>query len=228
MVHLTVHLPEGCIVKCYIAEEDIKFCTEYLSNEDAIRIPSTSNIDQKVGPPMFGGHTLKVDSKLWLHAHHYVLENTTIIQTYIKDHMKWLKMKYPCQAKRQNWLQDEHMRTFTYWLQQNVLKWIPIFKCDWIDSKNGIKVDDLRYNSWRYVPIQLKDSLWDTIEASFTLDSKSRTNCMLTMDKCFRSFKNMLTIKYVIPFKDQLNVLKKPPIEYNFIKDEDWTMFVKE
>ena len=51
---------------------------------------------------------------------------------------------------------------------------------------------------------------------------------MLTMDKCFRSFKKMLTIKYVIPFKDQLNVLKKPPIEYNFIKDEDWTMFVKE
>ncbi|RVW13425.1 hypothetical protein CK203_102320 [Vitis vinifera] len=107
---------------------------------------------------------------------------------------------------------------------------IPVFKCDWIDSKNGIKVDDLRwsvvlstpqqgflerdegddlmgnstehypiisfsffpqvesfdvmddfdaicirgvlartmvpirYNSWRYVPIQLKDSLWDTIE----------------------------------------------------------------
>ena len=22
----------------------------------------------------------------------------------------------------------------------------------------------IRYNSWRYVPIQLKDSLWDTIE----------------------------------------------------------------
>ena len=76
--------PEGCIVKCYIAEEDIKFCTEYLSNEDAIGIPSTSNIDQKVGPPMFGGHTLKVDSKLWLQAHHYVLENTTIIQTYVE------------------------------------------------------------------------------------------------------------------------------------------------
>ena len=32
-------------------------------------------------------------------------------------------MKYPCQAKRQKWLHDEHMCTFTYWLQQNVLKW---------------------------------------------------------------------------------------------------------
>ncbi|RVW13297.1 hypothetical protein CK203_103428 [Vitis vinifera] len=39
--------------------------------------------------------------------------------------------------------------------------------------------------------------------ASFTLDSKSMRNCMLTMGKCFRSFKNMLTVKYVIPFKNQ-------------------------
>ena len=76
--------PEGCIAECYIAEEGIEFYMEYLSNVETIGIPSTSNIDQKVGPPMFGGHTLKVDSKLWLQAHHYVLENTTIIQTYVE------------------------------------------------------------------------------------------------------------------------------------------------
>ncbi|RVW70679.1 hypothetical protein CK203_059005 [Vitis vinifera] len=54
----------------------------------------------------------------------------------------------------------------------------------------------------KYNP-DVKNNLWDTIEASFTLDSKSMRNCMLTMGKCFRSFKNMLTVKYVIPFKDQ-------------------------
>ncbi|KAL6340633.1 hypothetical protein AAG906_010541 [Vitis piasezkii] len=79
----------------------------------------------------------------------------------------------------------------------------------------------IRYYSWRDVLIQVKNNLWDTIEASFTLDSKSRRNCMLTMGKCFRSFKNMLTVKYVIPFKDQVEVLKKPPIEYICIEDED-------
>ena len=31
--------PEGCIVECYIMEEAIEFCTEYLSNVDAIGIP---------------------------------------------------------------------------------------------------------------------------------------------------------------------------------------------
>ncbi|RVW67500.1 hypothetical protein CK203_063103 [Vitis vinifera] len=435
MVHLTVHLVR-----------EVRLCGPvYL--RWMYPFESTSNIDQKLGASIFGGHTMKVDSNLWLQAHHYVLENTTIIQPYVEDHMKWLKMKYPRQAKRQKWLQDEHMRTFTYWLRQKVevaigneepvsetLKWIahgpshyvfkyhgyvingchyhtkerddlratqnsgvkivattmqiasakdknpvfgelcfygviteiwdldytmfriPIFKCDWVDNKNGIKVDDLgftlvdfskmahksdpfilasqakqvfyvqdeldprwsvvlstpqqdflerdegddlmdnsiehhpvisslpqvesfdamddsdaicmdleqeekpptkrrcrgitrksmiiknrskgvklvikynpdgiyvgqasvhltsflgvlartmvpiRYNSWRDVPIQVKNNLWDTIEASFTLDSKSRRNCMLTMGKCFRSFKNMLTVKYVIPFKDQ-------------------------
>ncbi|RVW34726.1 hypothetical protein CK203_110699 [Vitis vinifera] len=41
--------PEGCIAECYITEEAIEFCTEYLSNVDAIRIPISANIDQKLG-----------------------------------------------------------------------------------------------------------------------------------------------------------------------------------
>ena len=56
--------PKGCIAECYIAKEGIEFCTEYLSNVDAIGIPSTSNIDQKVGALIFGGHTMKADSNL--------------------------------------------------------------------------------------------------------------------------------------------------------------------
>ncbi|RVW63381.1 hypothetical protein CK203_060588 [Vitis vinifera] len=312
--------PEGCIVECYIAEEGIEFCTEYLSNIEAIGFPSTSNIDQKVGASIFGGHTMKV-------------EVTIGNEEPVSETLKWI----------------------AHGPSHYVFK-IPIFKCDWVDNKNGIRVDDLgftlvdfskmahksdhfilafqamqvfyvqdeldprwsvvlstpqqdflerdegddlmdnsiehhpvisslpqvesfdvmddsdaicmdleqeekpptkrrcrgitrksmiiknrskgvklvikynldglyvgqasvhltsflsvlartmvqiRYNSWRDVPIQVKNNLWDTIEASFTLESKSRRNCMLTMGKCFQSFKNMLTVKYVIPFKDQ-------------------------
>ncbi|KAL6348316.1 hypothetical protein AAG906_005615 [Vitis piasezkii] len=74
--------PEGCIAECYIAEEAIEFCTEYLSNVDAIGIPISANIDQKVGAPIPRGQVVTIDSNLWLHAHHYVLENTTIVQPY--------------------------------------------------------------------------------------------------------------------------------------------------
>ncbi|RVW29137.1 hypothetical protein CK203_102561 [Vitis vinifera] len=61
----------------------------------------------------------------------------------------------------------------------------------------------IRYNTWRDVPEQLKDKLWDSIEIAFTLDKKSRRNCMLTLGKCFRSFKNTLTVKHILPFKDE-------------------------
>ncbi|RVW79755.1 hypothetical protein CK203_058233 [Vitis vinifera] len=115
--------PEGCIVKCYIAEEAIEFCTEYLSNVDAIGIPISVNINQNVGAPIPGGQVVIVDSNLWLHAHHYVLENTTIVQPYIEEHMEWLKLKNPRQSKRQKWLHDEHMRTFTYWFRKKVSNW---------------------------------------------------------------------------------------------------------
>ena len=48
---------------------------------------------------------------------------------------------------------------------------------------------------------------------------------MLTLGKCFRYFKNMLTMKYILPFKDEPKLLKKPLTEYNFIDDEDWNTF---
>ena len=51
---------------------------------------------------------------------------------------------------------------------------------------------------------------------------------MLTIGKWFWSFKSMLTVKYILPFKDQPELLKKPPIKYTFIWDEEWTMFVKD
>ena len=51
---------------------------------DAIGIPSSSNIDQKLRALIFGGHNMKVDSNLWFHTHHYVLENTSIVQPYIE------------------------------------------------------------------------------------------------------------------------------------------------
>ena len=36
------------------------------------------------------------------------------------DHIKYLKAKYPHQSKRVKWLEDEHVRTFSYWLRKKV------------------------------------------------------------------------------------------------------------
>ncbi|KAL6348548.1 hypothetical protein AAG906_013168 [Vitis piasezkii] len=61
----------------------------------------------------------------------------------------------------------------------------------------------IRYKTWHVVPKQLKDKLWDSIE-------------------------NLLTVKYILHFEDQPELLKRPPIQYTFIEDEDWTIFVKD
>ena len=66
------------------------------------------------------------------------------------------------------------------------------------------------------------------VRTAFSLNHKSRRNCMLTMGKCFRFFKNLLTVKYILPFEYQPELLKRPPIQYTFIEDEDWTIFVKD
>ncbi|RVW62229.1 hypothetical protein CK203_061630 [Vitis vinifera] len=199
---------KGCIAECYLAEEAVEFCTEYLSGTHAIGIPKSNNYDKKFGRPITGGRSTNIDHKSWLQAHHYVLENTTIVQPYIEEHMNWLKSQYPRQSKRQIWLQEEHMRCFTYWLKgkveeaihngqdiPNTLRWLAhgpthqVVKypgyiingcryhtkerdmtcvtqnsgvsilagtmqiasskdknpCDWVDNKNGIKMDELGF-----------------------------------------------------------------------------------
>ncbi|RVW53301.1 hypothetical protein CK203_088512 [Vitis vinifera] len=205
MLHLTVHLvheslksyvrnhnrPEGCIAECYIAEEALEFCTEYLSGMDAIGIPSSMKDEWKCGKPLLGGRAI-------------------IFMIINCEHMKYLKTKYPRQSKRVKWLEDEHVRTFSHWLRKKVsddiskkepiekeLKWLAqgprqqvltypgyiihgcryhiknvmrhestkivvlvlwhrpcklqvpkiriLCLCDWVDSKNGVKVDELGF-----------------------------------------------------------------------------------
>ncbi|RVW20636.1 hypothetical protein CK203_109088 [Vitis vinifera] len=76
----------------------------------------------------------------------------------------------------------------------------------------------ITYKTWHVVPKELKDKLWDCIEEELYANNW----------KVFRSFKSMLTVKYILPFKDQPELLKRPPIKYTFIRDEEWTMFVKD
>ena len=72
--------PEGCIAKCYIVEEALEFCTEYISSINAIGIPSSMKDEWKCGKPLLGGRTITIhDYKLVEQAHHYVLKNATLL-----------------------------------------------------------------------------------------------------------------------------------------------------
>ncbi|RVW26918.1 hypothetical protein CK203_113377 [Vitis vinifera] len=122
MMHFTMHFERevrlcdqftlgGCT---HLKEEGIEFCKSTLSNVEAIGIPSTSNIDQKVGASIFGGHTMKVE---------VAIGN----EEPVSETLKWIAHG------------PSH-----YDLDYTMFK-IPIFKCDWVDNKNGIRVDDLGF-----------------------------------------------------------------------------------
>ena len=74
---------KGYIAECYIAEEALEFYREYLSGIDAIGIPSSMKDEWKYGKPLPGVRTMTINEyNLVEQAHHYVLQNTTIMQEY--------------------------------------------------------------------------------------------------------------------------------------------------
>lgn len=76
--------PEGCIAECYIAEEALEFCAEYLSNCNSIGLPTGCLIDFTVERPLGGANIKVVDGPTLAQAHRCVLVNTPEIQPYIE------------------------------------------------------------------------------------------------------------------------------------------------
>ena len=60
--------PEGCIIECYVAEEAVEFCSEYLESAPTIGIPKSLESRRFEVTP--------VEYKMLCKAHFYVLQNT--------------------------------------------------------------------------------------------------------------------------------------------------------
>ncbi|XP_062074808.1 uncharacterized protein LOC133778801 [Humulus lupulus] len=110
--------PEGCIIECYIVEEAIEFCFEYMSGVQRIRLNEVINADIQ---SRRGSVVCTVTRDELNEAHRLVLQNTNELQPYIEQHFNWIKTKFPSRSKNKKWLQDEHYRTFSSWLEQKVV-----------------------------------------------------------------------------------------------------------
>ncbi|KAE8661113.1 hypothetical protein F3Y22_tig00116939pilonHSYRG00277 [Hibiscus syriacus] len=115
------HRPEGCIAKCYVAEEALEFCSDYLKNMKSIGNPH-ERADERIrtGKPLSRGTVEVVDAKLLDEAHLYVLRNTADVEPYIEQHMLELKDHNPRASQNSKWLQTQHSRTFISWLKTKV------------------------------------------------------------------------------------------------------------
>ncbi|KAL5583082.1 hypothetical protein UlMin_015524 [Ulmus minor] len=85
--------PEGCIIECYIAEEAVEFCSEYLANARTIRVPK--GIEERI-------------------------ESRSGFKVIPTDYKTFVRTLYPTKAKNEKWLQAEHKRSFSSWFKRKI------------------------------------------------------------------------------------------------------------
>ncbi|KAA0063983.1 uncharacterized protein E6C27_scaffold616G001470 [Cucumis melo var. makuwa] len=84
----------------------------------------------------------------------------------------------------------------------------------------------ITYSDWPMMPKEIKDKIFELIEARFVVDSRSKKTLIKNAGVCFHQFKYRLTTIYVLQFIDNIEKLKFPANEYSFIEQEHWTEFV--
>ncbi|KAA0054778.1 transposase [Cucumis melo var. makuwa] len=77
------------------------------------------------------------------------------------------------------------------------------------------------------VPAELKEKIYTIVEAAFIIDSRSRKSILKTAGTTFRQFKHWLTKRYILPFKNEPEILKRPPYMYSYIDQKQWEEFVR-
>ena len=60
------------------------------------------------------------------------------------------------------------------------------------------------------------------------MNKKSKRNCFILMGIEFQTFKYKLTKKYILPFNNDPEKLKKPLAIYPIIQEDHWRQFVKD
>ncbi|KAL0536778.1 hypothetical protein IC582_025739 [Cucumis melo] len=105
-------------------------------------------------------------------------------------------------------------------------------------GENGVKLNSfigscvhyhipIIYATWIDVPAKLKEKIYTIVEAAFIIDNRSRKSILKTAGTTFRQFKHWLTKKYILPFKNEPELLKRPPYMYSYIDQKQWEEFVR-
>ncbi|KAM6569721.1 hypothetical protein CsatB_017706 [Cannabis sativa] len=115
--------PEACMVECYISEEAVEFCSEYMAGVEAIGISKPRTDPDDVDRGLRGKGTMVTVSKLELdQAQLVVINNNAEVQPYITDHMELLQSMVPRNQKnKQKWVADQHRQTFIGWLRNTII-----------------------------------------------------------------------------------------------------------
>ncbi|PIA35546.1 hypothetical protein AQUCO_03500122v1 [Aquilegia coerulea] len=91
----------------------------------------------------------------------------------------------------------------------------------------GRKMVPIIYESWPKVPKDLKEIIWNSAQDKYVIDPERRKTVLSAIGERWKSFKAILTKVHIYPFKNQPQLLTRPPEKYKFITQEHWDIFVK-
>lgn len=63
---------------------------------------------------------------------------------------------------------------------------------------------------------------------AFDVPPTARKMVLKSACQKWREFKSRLTTEYILPYRDQLELLESPPADYSFIEKAHWDMFVSD
>ncbi|KAL5563325.1 hypothetical protein UlMin_033072 [Ulmus minor] len=80
--------------------------------------------------------------------------------------------------------------------------------------------------SWPKVSAELKNKIWEQVRATYDVDPKCEKVVLSSAGLKWRQFESNLVVEIIIPNKEHMEKLRRPPLAYNFINQKDWETFV--
>ena len=118
--------PKVSIVERYIPEEAIEFCTNYMSEVDAIGVLKTQYEGRHEGKGTRGVRVIREDKQQVLQAHLYILNNTDDVLPFLDEHKMLLKSMNP--RANEKWLLNEYNKSFLNGLKRKLVKGLMMLK----------------------------------------------------------------------------------------------------
>ncbi|XP_074342783.1 uncharacterized protein LOC141680460 [Apium graveolens] len=82
------------------------------------------------------------------------------------------------------------------------------------------------HDSWKCVHDEVKTKIWDCVLMAFVLPPSAKKLVLRSAGQKWREFKSRLTTHYILPYRDQPEMLAYPPADFSFIEKAHWDIFV--
>ncbi|XP_074573663.1 uncharacterized protein LOC141830081 [Curcuma longa] len=84
---------------------------------------------------------------------------------------------------------------------------------------------NINYHSWKQVPDEVKNMIWESVNLTYKMDPKWRNGCLSSANAKWRQYKTHLTRTFIRPNRNNPKLLNKVP-QGHCISPKDWSSFV--